>query len=572
MNPVASPPALTLSTLPSNILLKILKLVADSPIPIWHRVPPFPIQFSHISHRIRELTLASPEIWTTIRLSHRTRFWKWAPLFLERSQAQLLDISVNLEAYMSLRQSADGPLWSSGTFTGYTSYSALRPLPIAKALVVIGPHIERWRSLALRCTLGQLEALCSYIKDSALSAVNLEVLHISVIEEEYSHNMQFLKIPSLTDLLAGGVVRSLRIDSGLELQRLSGFRTLSLHLDLVYSPQHSIALRSILGPSSPLQSLIIRRLSFQQGAYFGAPFNACNLTTLAVSFRDYDFGILTQTFNLPNLERLELIHAFSGSDLESESLTLPQEWEAPVFPRLRTLRLVDLELSSTNLAFIQSFSQTATELQLIRVSAAHHILHPICRDHGWPVLFSMTIETHYRDPYPEWLIPFLSARASTRDRKIVKLTVSPHLQSDTLTSACSDCNIELRPLLDGSSPSLYQNSQQSCFFYDEDDLLNLDFEWTESHRRAPVNDDRDLEWEDPYPFPLHADILAYEINLGDDEEEKDGDVAEAFKHGREWRTTKGALREAKREMRRERKLARIVARRRLDCKDDFYVL
>ncbi|KAK7007831.1 hypothetical protein R3P38DRAFT_2644479 [Favolaschia claudopus] len=548
MDPLTSP-ALNLSTLPSNILLKILNLVADSPIPVWHRVPPFPIQLSRINGRIRDLALASPELWTTIRLSHRTHFWKWAPLFLERSQTELLDISVNLEAYMSVRRPAEGPPWSHCSFSGYygiTSYSALRPLPFAKAVELIGPHIERWRSLALRCTLRQLEELCSYIKDSALSAVNLEVLHISVIEEEYCVNNP---IPSLAELLAGSVVRSLRIDSDLELQRLSGFRALS-HLDLVYSPQHSIALRSILGPASPLRSLVIRGLSSQQGAYFGAPFNACNLTTLAVSFRDYDFGILTQTFNLPNLEHLELIHAFGGADLESESLTLPEEWEAPVFPRLRTLRLVELELSSTNLAIIQSFSRTVTELQLIRVSAAHHILHPLRRDCGWPALLSLAIETHYRDPYAEWLIPFLSVRASTPDRKILKLTVSPHLQSDTLTSACSDCNIELRPLLHGSSPSLYHNSQRNCFFYDEDDLLNLDFEWTESHRRAPVDDDRELEGE--YPFPLHADILAYEINLGYDEEDKDGFIAEAFKHDREWRTMKGALREAKREMRRER--------------------
>ncbi|KAK7000168.1 hypothetical protein R3P38DRAFT_3616718 [Favolaschia claudopus] len=505
---------------------------------------------------------------------HRTRFWKWAPLFLERSQTQLLDISVNLEAYMSLRRPAGLPQWSNGSFGwglyGNTSYSALRPLPTAKALVVIGPHIERWRSLALRCTLRQLEELCIYIQDSALSPVNLEALHISVIEEEYSYNMQLPKLPSLTELLAGSAVRSLRIDSRLELQSLSGFRTLS-DLDLVHSPQHSNALHSILGPSSPIRSLVIRGLSSQQGSYLGAPFDACNLTTLAVSVRDNDFGILTQTFNLPNLEHLELIHAFSGSDLESESLTLSEEWKAPDFPRLCTLRLVDLELSSTTLAIIQSFSQTVTELQLIRVSAAHCILHPLCRDRGWPALLSLAIETRYRDPYPEWLIPFLSVRASTLDKKIVKLSISSHLQSDALTAACSKCNIELRPLIHGSSSSLYRLAKHSCFFYDEDDFLNVDFEWTEFHRRAPVIDDRELEWEDP----LHADIRAYEMYLGDDEEEKDGVVAEAFKHGGESRTMKGALREAKREMRRERKLARIVDRRhsryRLDCNVDFYM-
>src|SRR6202030_2069306 len=56
----------------------------------------FPIIASHITHRLREVTLNSPILWTQIRIS-RTISPDQAGAFLHRSRTCLLDVEVYLD-------------------------------------------------------------------------------------------------------------------------------------------------------------------------------------------------------------------------------------------------------------------------------------------------------------------------------------------------------------------------------------------------------------------------------------------------------------------------------------------
>ncbi|KAJ6630257.1 hypothetical protein B0H10DRAFT_2207944 [Mycena sp. CBHHK59/15] len=72
-------------TLPDDVLAAILKLVADLPVASHGRAKPFPIAATRVSRRWRALTLDLPELWTNIRISHHSRSWKLAAVFVRRS-------------------------------------------------------------------------------------------------------------------------------------------------------------------------------------------------------------------------------------------------------------------------------------------------------------------------------------------------------------------------------------------------------------------------------------------------------------------------------------------------------
>ncbi|KAK6969221.1 hypothetical protein R3P38DRAFT_3298648 [Favolaschia claudopus] len=312
----------TIESLPNDLLAAILKLVADSPIPSKRRIPPFPITFSSVSRRFRYLALASPELWTTIRLSHRSRCWKWAAIFLERSGSRPLDISINLEAYRIL-------FTDRGYGFGYSS-----PIRIMKALAIVGPHIHRWRTLAIRLDrIERLDDLVSYILQSSFPATSkLESLHVSVAR--------------------------------------------------------------------------------------GMP------------------------------------------EAENRLITIPEDWEAPLFPTLHTFG-----------------SQEITTLHLIHTSGNEHLLTPVRQDGGWPSLSSLTVET---EDDPSWLPPFLAARSG-----ISTLTISPALLpiAQSITSSLGpNSTLNLRILSDGPSPSFaeFASPAHTCRFYYDDDHLGIsDFEYTE---------------------------------------------------------------------------------------------
>jgi hypothetical protein len=151
---------------PPEVLAAILKLVADSPIPAAAGTrPPFPIIACLVSRQFRAVTLAFPELWNKIRLSHHSRSRSWAAISVEHYKFYSFDISISLEAYAT-------PM-KGGYRDNYD-----RPVPITKALAIVGPHIERWRTFAFRCWPDQIEQFRQFIAGSSSIASQLEYAHI----------------------------------------------------------------------------------------------------------------------------------------------------------------------------------------------------------------------------------------------------------------------------------------------------------------------------------------------------------------------------------------------------------
>ncbi|KAK7040475.1 hypothetical protein R3P38DRAFT_3460751 [Favolaschia claudopus] len=208
------------------------------------------------------------------------------------------------------------------------------------------------------------------------------------------------------------------------------------------------------------------------------------VTTLSISFRSIqsdstqlEFITFTNTFNLPNLEQLELICAFIGIEAENRLISVPQDWEAPLFPTLHTLRLVKMGITPKNLALIQSLSQEITTLQLIHTSGNEHLLTLVRQDGGWPSLSSLTVKT---EEDPSWLPPFLAARSG-----ISTLTISPALLpfAQSITSSLGpNSTLDLRILINEPSPFFAEfasHAHTGRFYYDDDHLGISDFEYTD---------------------------------------------------------------------------------------------
>ncbi|KAJ7239684.1 hypothetical protein C8J57DRAFT_1564760 [Mycena rebaudengoi] len=140
--------------LPDHVLVTILQLVADSPVlPGWNPALPFPVAASRVSRRWYAVTVASPGLWTTIRLSYQRRSWTWAAVFLTPSQSHPLDISINFD-----------------------SHSLPRAMHFRKALSVVGPHIRR----------RQVHQLCKFLSHSP-GAFQLQSAHISLVDADFDY-------------------------------------------------------------------------------------------------------------------------------------------------------------------------------------------------------------------------------------------------------------------------------------------------------------------------------------------------------------------------------------------------
>ncbi|KAJ6555845.1 hypothetical protein B0H19DRAFT_137019 [Mycena capillaripes] len=123
--------AITADILPDEVLAIVLKLLADLPVAFSYRTPPAPVSASRVNRRWRIVALSFPELWTNIRISHRSRSCHWAAVFVKRSRSCLLDISINLESYV------------------YRGVRYVSPTYVDKVLRIVGPHI---RPLAFTCT------------------------------------------------------------------------------------------------------------------------------------------------------------------------------------------------------------------------------------------------------------------------------------------------------------------------------------------------------------------------------------------------------------------------------------
>ncbi|KAJ6579165.1 hypothetical protein DFH09DRAFT_1276080 [Mycena vulgaris] len=240
-----------------------------------------------------------------------------AALLVERSRSQLLDISFNLE--ISCCQNM---------------------VPLEHALETVIPHIGRWRKIAFRAGLHEIHEFCEFLATSPDAPSKLEAAHfLDVPVDDTSPDTP----PTLSGLTRSESFHSFRADLWLNFHDLTSFRALH-HLDIDYNVDYS-QYAQILGPSSTLTSMVIRYLQVQDIPMLGR-IDASTIRSLAIRSSE-NFGFTTM-FSLPNLENLELMELCSGW---ADDIQVPAD--APLFPRLRTLRLDGAAFSPTRLKFIQ---------------------------------------------------------------------------------------------------------------------------------------------------------------------------------------------------------------------------
>ncbi|KAJ6568801.1 hypothetical protein B0H19DRAFT_1133972 [Mycena capillaripes] len=552
----------TIESLPDEVLGTILKLVAESPaLHGWNSVLPFPVAASRVSRRWRAITLAFPELWTTIRLSHRSRSWKWAPLFLKRSRSHPLDISVNLESYtLRMAQHNYSPEHQLPVSCLQHYYSCDLPIALNKALTIVGPHIRRWRTFALRCWEYQVQQLREYLLQSP-GASQLQSAHISLMDPPYYREDSAQPLPPPSQLFGSASFRSLRVNTTLDLSDPTAFRTLhTLDIDFRLGVKgHLRAIRRILGALSPLKTLVIRRFHPRVAA-MADPINAPTIRSLAISFSEpfyysqtEGFDTVTNYFSFPNLEYLEIVGGFTGETVEDRSIAVSEHWEAPFFPRLRTLRLEDVGFSRNGLAFIHSLSRNITALQLIYTEGNHHLLEQRDDDVAWPALRALTVETRDGSPNPQWLGLYLAIRP------VLQLTIFPWPSDVTLPV---DWAPEIHWFSEGPSVALMDGAVEvgPKFYVNKYDMRPDDFEHVE------------VVSFDQYCCCMN-DYL--EDKVEEHLEELDDEIAEAFRVGGERIRAKGFWRNLRKECRRDF-VARGVKnkrskgrRQRCDIAEDF---
>ncbi|KAJ7447800.1 hypothetical protein B0H11DRAFT_1929549 [Mycena galericulata] len=498
--------------LPDDVLALILKLVADSPMASLQKLPP-PVAASRVSHRWRTIALACPELWTKIRLSHRSQSWRWAPVFLRRSGTRLLDISINLESY-SYRN-------------GKPHHAS--PIYMDWALEILGHHVGRWQRVALRAWHSQLHEMWDFLA-SAPSIARLESVEFSSVDgPHWVDPVWDSTIPALSRLFRSQSFRSLRINTWLDVPQFRAVHTLDIDFEAIVTFGIHDGLRRIFGPTSTLETMAVRNFYPRAAAMAGDPIDACTIRSFAISFavpfyytRIYDlydlygggyggFESLTNIFSLPNIEYLEILGGFTGSAAAARNIIVPEDWEAPLFPHLLTLRLEDVDFSRRGLAFIQSLSQNITTLHLIHTAGNHHLL---AGNAQWPDLRALVVETQDDSGDPTWLVSFISMRAAI-GATITELTIPLGCWSEDEDAAYLVPRIRWQS--DGPSPALMDGLPGHAFYIDEFDMRGAAFE----HVEAPCSYDDYCSEE----WSTFFYVLA-------DGERLDAEIAEDFKMAR----------------------------------------
>ncbi|KAJ7615674.1 hypothetical protein DFH06DRAFT_1367240 [Mycena polygramma] len=478
-------PKSSADSLPDEVLAAILKLVADLPVLSSSRTPPAPVAASRVSCRWRVVALGSPELWTNIRMSHhRSWSWAWAAVFVKRSLSYPLDITINLEAWRCLH----GEMCDA-------------PIPLRGALAIVGPHISRWRTFAFRAFAAQFVELAAFVGRSPVKASQLEYSYVSLLDWHSDE----------------------KTESGRPIRALST-------LDIVFNIHNvsSPAFRQILGPLSQLTTLIIRKFHRWYGPAI-EPIDCSTIKSFVIDFGEHlyeytytgmhhgwpGFESLTNILSLPNLEHLEILGGFSGSLTENNRISLPEEWEAPLFPHLRTLRLEDVGFSCRGLAFIQSLSQNITALQLVYTKGEHHLL---TNPAAWPALRELTVEMVAGIVDLEWVAPFVVTRAAL-GMPLSDITLPPWVEDIASRLMVAQAAPTIHWQRPGPSPALMDGLCGPGFYIDEYDMRAVDFEhvpylpWAKAPRIWDWCDTLE-EWRANIDGELLEEEIEWELKMG----------------------------------------------------------
>jgi hypothetical protein len=328
-----------------------------------------------------------------------------------------------------------------------------------------------------------LEEFNKFVAQAPVAPSRLESAHLSVMESYDEHS-------SPVQLFLRGAFRSLRLNMELDTDGFAAFRgirSLDINCRDNYFTIQSPEFRELVGVASQLTTLVFRNFNPypRQGTDPDPdPMDCPTIQSFAISFdRPFyyhyssehpnvigGFDTFTSAFTLPNIEHLEIVGGFSGDYIEDRLMQVPQDWEAPLFPRLRTLRLEDMSFGRTGLALIQSFSKNITTLQLIYTRQNPHLLaHP----RGWPSLRALTIEKHREVAAPGWLGPFVAMRAAM-GASISDLTL-PKWDGVSIALVEDERAPTIHWQGTGPSHALMDGVQGPGFYLDECDMRPADF-------------------------------------------------------------------------------------------------
>ncbi|KAJ7821682.1 hypothetical protein B0H14DRAFT_2599053 [Mycena olivaceomarginata] len=451
------------------------------------------------------------------------------------------------------RQRAAGTSRKQGLSTGprnavnFDSHSLPRALRFRKALSVVGPHIRRWRTLALRGWRHQVHQLYKFLSHSP-GASQLQSVHISLVDV-HSYYSNPTPQPSVLpwQLFRSTSLRSLRVNGmRLDLSDSTAFRTLrSLDISFETGNWAAPAFRRILGGSSLLETLVIRGF-YPEIAPVGDPLDVPTIKSLAVSFkvpfyyRNYysadtgGFDTFTNAFSLPNLEYLEILGGFTGASEEEHGIIVPEEWEM--------LALVATAWHSFNVS-----AATSPPCSSSIPGGNSHLLQQRGDEVAWPALRALTVETRDGSPNPRWLGQFLAVRP------ILELTI-PRWPSGVTLPAKSPP--KLRWLNEGPSPALMDGADfGSKFYIDDYDMRPRDFvelevpepDWLEDY----------LYYDEPWEWRMwQVDWMMADIY-----EQLDAELAQVFGDSVELLRAKGLCRELRKQRRKDSKVRRERTRR-----------
>ncbi|KAJ7740971.1 hypothetical protein B0H14DRAFT_3167837 [Mycena olivaceomarginata] len=438
-------PQSAVDNLPDDVLATILKLVADLPVLSFERDPPAPVAASRVSRRWRIVALGSPELWTNIRISHLLGSRRWAATFVKRSLSRPLDISINLESHRD----------ENGWKNPYCI-----PHPLNKVLAIVGPHIGRWRTLALRGWSYEMCEFLEFVRRAPVLPSRLEYTHLSGVE--------------------GGRLL-------LPVEKLCG--------------------------SESFSSLRVKGMELELAS--ARPFIILGLKTTLTT------GALKQS-PTPSTSQIWDLEIRGGFTIPYNRFKIPEDWETPLFPHLRTLRLED------------SFSRDITALQLINTAENQHLL---VQPGAWPALRALTVEA---PEVPEWIAPFVAMR-SALGRPILDLTL-PLCDRDvarTLAARKSRSALAIHLQHSGPSPALRDGVYGPGYYVNECNMRPADFV-------QPVRVRTGHYCEPGWGWQS----LCPECRLEQDKERVEEEIEGDFKLEGEVARSKGTQREARKQRRR----------------------
>lgn len=295
-----------------------------------------PKLLSRVTRHWRDIAISSPRLWALITIEARLPAETLA-LYLKRSAAAPLDLTI------------DG-----------------RTPPDATALLLVIPHVSRWRSLRTKYLGGvYLWKLMALLRP--LSAPILRELDIS-----YPDNLH-IKQDLYSPVFEGGT-------PSLELLRLQGVSPLLLpaslpaakRLNLVKIPESHYmnikCLSTVLHSLSSLTHLVIHgnlvspyRLEVLPSSPIELP-SLCSLQMRGNNEDNKDISTLLSNILAPQLKTVSSFY-FQESDFETLTELNPQN--PPCFASVRSLSLIEGCFSQESITFLSHIFPTVTNLHCI---------------------------------------------------------------------------------------------------------------------------------------------------------------------------------------------------------------